>query len=469
MRPDGLSKQLTSAAIYWYMFAGSLILVLINSIRRHFDWDEFGHIHRAWKILNGERIYVDFFDSYHPFLSYLLAPLIAMVGESANSVLAARVLMFILLSTIFVATYLLSVCVFGKPAGVLGLVFLSTTLLFVHKAIEVRPDVPQVLFGLISLLFLYKFFESRSALDLVLSATSLAISLLFLRKAIFLVGLTGLLLIIRLIQRKFGVRDLVLYATAFVLTLAPYFVLLWYTSSLQSFFVFNWLLQIKYRLASVPATNRIIWTLLRTSLDNAFVWAFYVVGLVTVRKTRSQWELAIISVGLLLSVLAFNSPHDQYYMMAIPLVAMVSAHGVETMFEKSYRARTLIVILTIMIPSLRLANTGIGIMRDHSNRLQLAEISYVLSITRRDDYVYDPDSRFNVFRKDLDFFWNDVHSGGMLDAYQSMTGYSYDAYRLIEVFKPKVIVEDGLDYDDPRIASNYKLSAVYRHVFIRRE
>jgi hypothetical protein len=192
-------------------------------------------------------------------------------------------------------------------------------------------------------------------------------------------------------------------------------------------------------------------------------------GLVVVRKTRSQWELTILSVGLLLSVFVFTPPPDQYYMMAIPLVAMVSAHAVETVFEKNKAAKTLLVILAILVPLWRLANTGFGIRFDYSNRLQLDETKYVLAVTRPDDYVYDPDSRFNVFRKDLDFFWYEIGEGGLMDVYRSMTGYNYDIYRLIESLKPKVIADDGIDINDPRIASQYRQSRIDKHLLVRSE
>ena len=61
-----------------------VVLTFALSIFRFLDGDEFEHVHSAWHVLNGAIPYVDFFEHHHPLLWYLLAPVLALTGESAT-------------------------------------------------------------------------------------------------------------------------------------------------------------------------------------------------------------------------------------------------------------------------------------------------------------------------------------------------------------------------------------------------
>ena len=75
------------------MFAA---LTFALSIVRFLDGDELEHVHSAWYVLNGALPYVDFFEHHHPLLWYLLAPALALTGESANAVVVLRLGFFLL-------------------------------------------------------------------------------------------------------------------------------------------------------------------------------------------------------------------------------------------------------------------------------------------------------------------------------------------------------------------------------------
>jgi len=72
-----------------------LLAIFLNSIFRFFYTDEFEAIHTAWKILQGEKIYVDFFQHHHPLLYLLLIPFIYIFGESITAILIIRILFFL--------------------------------------------------------------------------------------------------------------------------------------------------------------------------------------------------------------------------------------------------------------------------------------------------------------------------------------------------------------------------------------
>ena len=69
------------------MAAAFLALTLVLSIFRFLNDDEVEHVHSAWHVLNGALPYVDFFEHHHPLLWYVLAPVLAITGESARAVI----------------------------------------------------------------------------------------------------------------------------------------------------------------------------------------------------------------------------------------------------------------------------------------------------------------------------------------------------------------------------------------------
>ena len=50
---------------------------------------------------------------------------------------------------------------FSRQVAAVSVLFLLSATMFVGSAIEVRPDVPQTFFGLLSLWLLYLFLDSR--------------------------------------------------------------------------------------------------------------------------------------------------------------------------------------------------------------------------------------------------------------------------------------------------------------------
>jgi hypothetical protein len=98
----------------------------------------------------------------------------------------------------------------------------------------------------------------------------------------------------------------------------------------------------------------------------------------------------------------------------------------------------------------------------------MAKLAYVHEVAGPDDYVYDGNLYFNVFRKDVDFLWYSTEPNLMLEPLQALTGYRYDPYELIERYEPKVISDLRIDVTDPRIAAHYEPVPQYPHMYVRR-
>jgi 4-amino-4-deoxy-L-arabinose transferase-like glycosyltransferase len=458
MKQNSLFLSLDCSKLLWLLFSVLVVIILFNSLNRWFDNDEFEAVHTSWKILQGEEIYVDFFQHHHPLFYYLLTPVIAISGENITTIITIRLIVFFMLLLIFFFTYYLSIKLFNKETGLISLLLLTTAHIFFTEAIEIIPDVPQTLFGLLSVLLLFTFFENRFQKNLVSSSFLLGISFLFSQKASFLILLIGVLLLIGVYKREIYHRDLLLYLSVFLLTLAPYCLYVFYTSALSPYFSFNWVLNMMFLNHFLPFN-----ILLHSFLYNLSLWAFYLIGLLFFMKTPNQKRVAFLSLGLLMSVFFAHTPYRQYFMMAMPLIAVTSAYAICSIFKNKY-ILVIVLVFSIAFPFFNLLKKT-----RNTNGIQLEKIEYVLSITGKEDFVYDGDILFNIFRKDIDFFWFSVrpHTLG-LATYQTMTEYDYNIYELIDTFKPKVISNYYIEnMHDKRIAKHYVQSALYEDLFTR--
>lgn len=439
------------------IFYALLVLILINSINRSFDHDELESIHTAWKLLRGEKIFVDFFQHHHPFFYYLLVPLILIFGESTTSIIAARILIYLFLLLILFVTYRLAIKIFNKETGLISVILLSTTPIFMSKAIEIRPDVPQTLFALLSLFYLFTFFDNKSLKNLTLSSFFLGISFLFLQKAIFLMILIGVILSFSTYKKQTNFRELVICSAVFLIPLTTYFLYLFSANSLSSYLMFNWLLNMKI-LNQFSAFRYLD----DTFLTNTLLWVFYVWCFVTFMKTANQKRVGVFSLGLLMSAFFVRAPYKQYFMMAFPLIVIISAYAIHLIFKQNPKKLIVVIISSIVIPTTLLIKDAWN-----TNHEQLKKIDYVLSLTEKSDFVYDGDLFFNVFRKDIDFFWYSIRPNGLLATYKTLRDYNYNIYELIDKFKPKVISNYNIEND--RIINHYVPSYEFNDLFIRKD
>lgn len=439
--------------------AALLCIVLSWSINKPFDRDELEVVHTAWKILNGEEIYVDFFQHHHPLLYYLLVPVLLVFGETTNTLIVIRLIFFCLLLLILLTTYLLTTKVYNNnEVSNISSILLLTAFIFTTNAIELRPDVPQVLFSLISVLYLVFYIESNSFKHLVVSSCSLGIAFLFLQKALFLILTILVFLVYRAAKKQMLYRDVLKYIASICLICTPYYCYLFYSESISAYYIFNWALNIRFEDRSFPFA-----TLISTYRANTFLWASYILGLLFFSHTPNQRMICFISFGLLFWLTLAQKPHQQYFMILIPFVAAIAAQALWTLSRGSSQRIFTMVFLAIIYPSYSI----IAGASQLSNTAQLEKINYVTSITSPQDFVYDGDIKFNIFRKDISFFWFSLDKNDALATYQSMTGYDYNIYKLIETIKPKVISSNFIDnLSDRRIANYYQRSTQYDDLYI---
>jgi len=445
--------------VYLILLALLLVALLAVSLTRYFDHDEFETIHTAWKIVQGERIYIDFFQHHHPFFYYLLTPFVLIFRDSILTLFAARVFIFFLTLLILASTYLLGRKIFNPRVSFLAIILLITTFIFNEKVVEIRTDTIQTLFSLASLVFLFDFLKNGKARSLILSGAGLGFSFLFLQKAIFLIFLTFLLLLYYFWQRKISGRQLLIFSFSFLLTLLPYIAYLLLTKNFSTYLFFNWIFNLNFVGHFYPFRH-----LAESFKENSLLWIFYVWGCLTFLATRRQKDLAFLSLGLLFSLFLVRIPLKQYFMTAMPLIALISSQGLYFTFKNNQRL-LLIMVLSLVVP---FVYSSLKPLETTTSRDQLVLVKDVLQATDKNDLVYDGSVRFNLFRKDIDFFWFSVNpADNGLTTYKRLKSYEYNIDELIEEKKPKIVSTYPAPVDLRKLKKHYKPFNNYPNVFIR--
>lgn len=440
-------------------------LALFLALNRFFDHDEFEAVHTAWKMMHGERIYIDFANQHHPLFYYVLMPFLWVFGETTRAILIMRAFMWLMYVGLLLLTYRMARRVAEEHTATLSALLLGSMLVFLHKAIEIRPDVPQVLFGTVAFLLFAMYIQRGERNHLFASAIFMGISFLFLQKALFVLIVIGAVLLYEA-YRAHSLKDALQYAAVVALVQLPYVLYLIFSGASAAYIEWAWVMNIKLNV-HFPAYPVIAGTL----TDNAPVWLFYAVGLLFALKNKLVKVYAAASIALLASVLAVPAPSPQYFMAALPFVAIVAATGLKELCGERERMFVAVSSITVLIP---VVVTAYGMANAFSGALyntkQLERINYVLSVATPADYVYDGDIQFNVYRKDLDFFWFSVSpKAGQLSTYQAWKGHDYDIVELIDEKRPKIISDYTIkkSLGDPRIVGHYTQSEKYGDIYIR--
>ena len=131
------------------------LYVLYMSALASLNHDELEAVHTAWKTVQGEVIYADFFQHHHPLFYAWLAPVIMLSGERAATVVACRIATLPFFAGIIAAAWMLARRLFDKRTALVAAACLLLSWPFLYEATEIRPDVPQVMLGMFALVMLY--------------------------------------------------------------------------------------------------------------------------------------------------------------------------------------------------------------------------------------------------------------------------------------------------------------------------
>jgi hypothetical protein len=432
---------------YYYvliLFVAILVLVIgMMSAHRYFDPDEFEHVHSAWYIGQGLKPYSDFFQHHHPLIWYAIFPALVVFGESTEAILALRLTFFILtIGIAFYAYRITKAVTASQEIGLFTILLLLSNQMFISKSIEIRPDVPQALFQMMSIYYVTLYLQGNNLRHLIIAGLAASLSFLFLQKAIFfLIGLACVLLF--QIYRKFVKPRAVGY---FVLSFcAPIIIFLVYlakTGSFEDYIRTNWILNM-YWLGSLPFStflipslcqNPLFWALAGSSVPFVFLYKHSSPGLKIITFLASALFAAVFLVRV---------PYSQYFLPSLPLLSIGAGFLLWHIFEKFrlnaiWKTIALLLIISVSAASL-LKELKI------TNECQLKTIALVLNNTSSADSVYDGHRQFNLFRHDLHYFWFSLGEQEGFRTYSQFIGPRYADYDICKLIEDK----------EPAFVSNY--------------
>jgi hypothetical protein len=453
-----------------------VLLMLLVAANQEFNMDELEHLHSAWYLQHQQLPYRDFFQHHHPLLWVLMAPIIALLGHSARLLLVFRLLMVLVtLGSGYLVYRIGQKAVDSRETGLLSVILLFSTVMFVQYTVQIRPDVVQIFFSLLSVYYLVCFFHTPAHRYMVFGGLAAALSFLFLQKAIFFLVPFGLMMLFFYFKRQIPFTSLLIFTSASLIPVLLFLLYLVLTGSWPDYFLTNWRLNIAF----AAGDTFTLWKYLnRFILKDIVFWLLTALSLGFVWKGRKRREAqsnrvavaaAFIGLFLFLSLLVYRRPHGHYFMFAIALLSIPAGYLLAHILNRwrlkeTYKVAALLLLL--ITPCFFILRVTVN-----RNARQLQRAQYVLDHSRPDDLVYDGDNIFNLFRWDLHYFWYSVKPRRGLETYNRLTANKYGDYdicRLIKKKKPRFISDFHLDIDACGLTKLYKPTP-FPHLYIRLE
>lgn len=446
-------------------------LVFHAAFLKYFHNDEIEHMHSAWYVKNSFVPYKDFFQHHNPLLWYLIVPILHLFGDSLTALLAARFFMVIVLLGIACLTYLISATISRcRETGLIAVVLMFSTITFLEKGIEIRPDVPEIFFGMLSIYLLIRFFNDRHDNYLLYSGLSAAVSFLFLQKTIFLLLSYLIIFSYGLIKKEIRVRSALYFAGGFFLPLVLFVSCLHLGGALHDYYLTNILVnfhhfgstELSFRLLNpfMHFISRRFWLLL--------VGAVPVILLIRDKSSPAALKMLFL-IGLveLFSLSLYSHTYKHFFLFSLVIFCIIGSCYLTRVLDSFKTAEaSRLALFTLLLSS---AVPFLFINSLHSNRPQFEKMRYVLSVTKESDLVHDGVNTFNLFRRDIHYFWFQLGIG--LKSYNEASGNKYgdyDACRLVRLQRPKIISGIKLDFDQCGLWSMYDPTP-FKYTYIRRD
>jgi len=335
--------------------AAGLVAAVASALRagrvftRGFDPDEFQHLHGGWCLAHGLWPYRDYFEHHTPWLWLALAPLLAHFpvdddpDRAVAFVLAARFAMWVLGTVALFLTFRLGRLWAGARTGWLAAALLSVTLAFVEKSTEIRPDVPALVCVLGSWLATAGALrrapeEGGVRWRLGLAGFLLGAALLFTQKVAFALPATAVLFLWWLAEgRTSGAwRARLIGLAAFVagvaVPVAATLALFAAHTGVAAFVEFNLLRNAAWRarFSPLPFLRRIFVANGAVVILALLGWVRAAGRLTSGDPLKDGSALVVLqTLGLLAGAFVIPVPQLHYFLMLLPLTALLAARTLE--------------------------------------------------------------------------------------------------------------------------------------------
>jgi len=470
---DGREEKLKSSYLLSLIALGAALcfLVVLVSLNQKLDLDETEHIHSAWYVKEGFRPYTDFYQHHHPLIWYLAAPLVDVFGECAEIILFFRMVTFGLTLLTAIVVYLTAIEVAkSAEAGLISVLVMLSLPLFVRASVEFRPDVPQVLLGVVSVWLLLRFLGAKHNEYMALSGLSAAFSFLFSQKTIFLLSGYGMIFLWGLARRRMSLRPVLCFCAAFSVPVLAYAVYLLATGCWGDYFLTNWLVNIYRR----PTDTFSPFVTIDYGKPNRVFWVSTILAVsVALFRRRANEKVGVVgflAVVMFASLFFVKIPLKQYFIFPIALLSISIGCLLQGIFDwiripKLFRFLSVLAVLYAGARHLATRETT------DENFYELQRIQFVLDNTRKGDAVYDGQNSFNLFREDLHYFFYSLRPEWGLETYNKLTGGRYGDYDICELIRekrPKLISDYEFNFETSGLGELYEPTR-YNGLYIRRD
>jgi 4-amino-4-deoxy-L-arabinose transferase-like glycosyltransferase len=408
---------------------------------RAFDNDEFEHAHAAWSLFKGLLPYRDFFEHHTPWYYFMLSPFLRWFAVDQSFAAARHFLIFgRLLSLALTAlgaalVFLVGRLGAGRRQGLLASLFFVGQPILIHKTLEIRPDVPAVVFFAGALWFLLHGLRAdedprpRQLGWFAGGGLCLGAAVMCTQKLLFV--LPGAFLGLGLWTLGGGRRVLGARASAVAVALAGVaapVVVTWVWFALRGggaqFIYNNFILNAHWRLRSGRHLSNALETswpvLLLCSLG-----AWRALSRDERAEPRAPGDLLLFCTlaGVAVGIAVVPAAYEQYYLPLLTVAGVFAARGLAFLLEAGHdHGRAWLAIggasALLLWPIVDLAR-AFGRRDD----VQMARLQFVFAHTRPSDPVLDGWLGTNVFRPSP-FYYQFMH--GELMA--MLTASQKDAY-----------------------------------------
>ena len=312
------------------------------SLTRYFDFDEFQVLYAGVALLRGKALYTDQISNHFPLVPIIVSYIIKIFGFTTYAVLAVRYFMLLVLFATLAFIYMIAKMIWNKTAGLFAVLLVMSSLVFVHKGIEIRHDVFNMAFNTMGIYYALKYLKERNYLSLCISGLFLGLAIASTQKAVMwssgiFIGMS--IYLFKENSYRFAVKVLTVYACHIMipLLLTIGYLLLISEESIKTFLNVTVIgasgyLHPKLANKMYPFPYRKIYILKRLLYENGL---FYILGICGLLATANRWyrtrginERIVIVLGAVTGTLFYlmnSRPFFQNFLPTMPAYGILAA------------------------------------------------------------------------------------------------------------------------------------------------
>ncbi len=430
-------------------------------VHRAFDVDELEHAHAAWSVARGLLPYRDFFEHHGPALYLLFGPLYAPLAPETDIASATRTLL--MSRTAMWALTIMSCALTFRIAqrwhasnsllrGALATGLLAGSWQFLNTALEFRPDVPALVCLLVSFLCVFNADPARPrnrVVWLMAAGFAFGLSALFTQKTVF--AAPGLLVGA---YARHRVQEFMAFLGGAVLPIAV--VAAWFTWQGATVALYENSVAMNVRLTTDRGSP--IPQLLSSVSWNFPLYVTGMVGAVMAARQRVSGARRAVLVGLAslgAGIVIMARVYDQYYLMMLPLLAVLGADAIVNLAGGRISFHKLVAAVGGAAIVFLIGAASIGYQ---SNDAQIDQMRLVMERTHVDDTVLSGVPGAGTFRPHAWYYFF-LSSPFARDRDFAALGEALETRRV----NPRIVIFDARVSAMPTMVREY-LRAHYRPV-----